>query len=152
MKDIKQVSNTKNVIDYITAYPTTSNDKFGNHKVNEKFFRALSSNTIDDSMMDFSVSDSTMVPVTEMFCFERRFDKEYYREKFPHFDEYVYNILEWSSADKLDELKLRYNNLKRERKLKERRELKKKMKELEIKYNSKKARMKKIKKNIILEF
>ena len=137
-----------NVQNYVVAYPSTPNDKFGDHKVNEKMFKRTPAYNFDLSMFSYEAEDYTLP--SDMFCYQRRYDKEYYRSKFPLFDECAYNILEWSSADQLHDLLLRYKFKRKQDKLKQRREEKKKMKEIGKRVNAKK--MKKIRKKIILTF
>ena len=60
------------------------------------------------------------------------------------------NILEWSSANQLDEMVLRYKVKRRQEKLRKRREMKLKMKKIGRSLNNKK--MKKILKKITMEF
>ena len=135
--------------DYVVAYPSTSNEKFGKHKPNEDLFRSGVTNKVSGDMLSYGVEQPELYS-TDMFCFAQRYDKDYYRSKFPLFDDYALNILEWSSAEQLDELMLRYKVKKRQDKIKQRRELKKKLDTMGKRVNSKK--MKKIKKKIILTF
>ena len=135
--------------EYSVAYPSTSNDKFGKHAANKEHFRRARSNTIDMDKVLYGVEQQELM-ASDMFCFAQRYNKDYYRTKFPLFDDYALNILEWSSADQLDDLMLRYKIKKRQDKVKERRELKKKLDKMGKRANSKK--MKKIKKKIILTF
>ena len=136
--------------DYSVAYPSTFNDQFGKHTPNERFFRALNSNPVNCDYLEYGIENSDTIPVTEMFHYDVRYDKDYYRSKYPLFDEAVYNILEWSSVDKLEELVLRYKLKKRQEKLTERRELKKKLDLMGKRANAKK--MKKIRRKFVMTF
>ena len=132
---------------YIVAYPSPAN--FGDHQVTGEV-EGISHNSIDTSMLSYEEEDPSTIPLTEMFLMGERYDKDYYRDKYPYFDEKTLNILEWSSAGQLDEMVLRYKVKRREEKLRKRREMKLKMKKIGRSLNNKK--MKKIMKKITMEF
>ena len=136
---------------YQVAYPSTANDKFGNHQVSVETIKGTSNHAcVDTSMLCYEETDPNVIPLTEMFMMEQRYDKEWYRSRYPMFDEEALNVMEWSSAGQLHELNLRYKVKRREEKLRKRRELHKKMKAIGRRVNTKK--MKKIKRKVRLDF
>ena len=130
---------------YQVAYPSTANDKFGNHQVSVETIKGASNHEcVDTSMLCYEETDPNVIPLTAMFMMEQRYDKE------SQFDEEALNIMEWSSAEQLHELNLRYKVKRREEKLRKRRELHKKMKAIGRRVNTKKMKM--IKRKVRLDF
>ena len=110
-------------------------------------------NVLENPMLDFTPHhDQPCSLNADMLDLSSGNSKEYYKQMYPLFNDEICTIFEWISCGKWNEMKMLLKVKQREEKLRRRREQKKKMKELGIKYNSKKSKMKKIKKNVTLEF
>ena len=79
----------ENVI-YSTSRPI---DKFFDHTPNNSFLKRTSIHTISNDMFDLSPENKTEIPLTDFFLPAIRYDKDYYKKRFPAFDEEIHNIL-----------------------------------------------------------
>ena len=153
MKELKSFSNPKPIkIEFVSKCDRDViwSDDFNCDNV---FGGRREKQLLDNPMLDFRPKDAVSETISsQMLEFEPHHDKEYYQDQFPLFSQEICTMMEWYDHGKWSEFKTLLKVRRREEKLRKRREFNQKMKELGIKYNHKKGKMKKIRKDVVLNF